>query len=107
MELVQEERFKKLDSLAAEVINECTNSHLPLITNKEDDVNMCQAIDEIREDSRNEGRSEGIEIGSINRSKEMAMKLLKKGTMPLQEISELVELPISELNAMQQQLFQN
>ena len=64
---------------------------------------MCQAIDEIREDSRNEG----IEIGSINRSKEMAMKLLKKGTMPLQEISELVELPISELNAMQQQLFQN
>lgn len=72
---------------------------------------MCQGIDKIREDSRNEGRSEGriegIEIGSINRSKEMAMKLLKKGTMPLQEISELVELPISELNAMQQQLFQN
>jgi len=107
LELVQEERFKKLDSLAAEVINECTNSHLPLIANKEDDVNMCQAIDEIREDSRNEGRTEGIEIGSINRSKEMAMKLLKKGTMPLQEISELVELPISELNVLQQQLFQN
>ena len=101
LELVQEERFKKLDSLAAEVINECTNSHLPLTITKED-VNMCQAIDEIREDSRNEGRSEGriegIEIGSINRSKEMAIALLKENVFTINKIAELTKLSIEEIN---------
>ena len=100
LELVQDERFQSIDLLAAEVINECTNSHLPLIaTNDEEDINMCQAIDEIREDSRNEG----IEISR----KEMAIKLLQKGIMPLQEIAELVELPIDEINQLQETMLQN
>ena len=97
LELVQEERYKSLDSLAANVINVCTNSKLPLTTNQEDDVNMCQAIDEIREDSRNEGRNEG----SNNARKEMALKLLQKGTMSLPEIAELTELPLAEIEALQ------
>ena len=50
---------------------------------------MCQAIDEIREDSRNEER------------KEMAIALLKKKIMPLSEIAELTKLPLEEIEALQ------
>ena len=103
LELVQEERFKKLDLLAAEVINECTSSHLPLTTDNKEDVNMCQAIDEIREDSRNEG----IEIGTVNSRKEMAIALLKDKIYPLNKIAELTKLSVEEINALQETLLQN
>ena len=95
LELVQNKRFQSIDLLAAEVINECTNSHLPLTTDNKEDVNMCQAIDEIREDSRIEAR------------KEMAIALLKKNIMPLAEIAELTKLSVEEVNALQETLMQN
>lgn len=95
LELVQEERFKKLDSLAAEVINECTNSHLPLITDNKEDVNMCQAIDEIREDSRIEAR------------KEMAIALIKEKVFTNSKIAELTKLSIEEINQLQNDHLQN
>ena len=56
---------------------------------------MCQAIDEIREDSRIEAR------------KEMAIALLKKNIMPLAEIAELTKLSVEEVNALQETLMQN
>ena len=99
LELVQERRFQTLDHLAADVINACTNSKLPLTTNEEDDVNMCQAIDEIREDSRNEGRAE--------ERKEMAIALLKDKIYPLNKIAELTKLSIEEISALQQEHLQN
>ena len=72
---------------------------------------MCQAIDEIREDSRNEGRSEGriegIEIGSINRSKEMAIALLKENVFTINKIAELTKLSIEEINQLQNEHLQN
>ena len=95
LELVQEERVKKLDSLAAEVINECTNSHLPLITDNKEDVNMCQAIDEIREDSRIEAR------------KEMAIALIKEKVFTNSKIAELTKLSIEEINQLQNDHLQN
>ena len=60
---------------------------------------MCQAIDEIREDSRNEGRDE--------RSKEMAIALLKDKIYPLNKIAELTKLSIEEINALQENIVQN
>ena len=99
LELVQERRFQTLDHLAADVINACTNSKLPLTANEEDDVNMCQAIDEIREDSRNEGRAE--------ERKEMAIALLKDKIYPLNKIAELTKLSIEEISALQQEHLQN
>ena len=99
LELVQEPRFQSLDLLAAEVINECTNSHLPLNITKGDDVNMCEGIEQIREDSRNEGRDE--------RSKEMAAALIKKNIMSLAEIAELTKLSIEEINQLQHKQLQN
>lgn len=93
LELLQKPRFHNLDPLAAEIINECTHSHLPLKSDNKGEINMCQAIDEIREDSRNEGIS-------FSR-KEIAVSLLKKNIMSVEEIAELTKLPIDEINQLQ------
>ena len=54
---------------------------------------MCQAIDEIREDSRNEGIQQ--------KAKEMALKLLKDNLYSLEKIAELTDLPLAEIEALQ------
>ena len=99
LELVQEPRFQSMDLLAAEVIDVCTNSNLPLITNKEDDVNMCEGINQIRENSRIEGRNE--------ERKEMAIALLKENVFTISKIAELTKLSIEEINALQETTMQN
>lgn len=98
LELLQKPRFHTLDPLAAEIINQCTHSQLPLKSDTKGEIDMCQAIDEIREDSRNEGRDE--------RSKEMAVSLLKDNIYPLDKISTLTKLPMAEIHRLQQELIQ-
>ena len=97
LELVQEPRYQALDPLAAQIINECTNSRLPLHLTHKEDISMCQAIDEIREDSRNEG----IEIGISKERKEMAVSLLKENVFTNDKIAELTKLPLEEIEALQ------
>ena len=53
-----EQRFKNLERSAAEIINAATNSKIKLEQGKET-VDMCLAIQEMREESRNKGRDEG------------------------------------------------
>ena len=57
--LTSEQRFKSLERSAAEIINVATNSKIKFEQGKET-VDMCLAIQEMREESRNEGRIEGI-----------------------------------------------
>lgn len=101
-DLLREPKYQALDPLAAEVINICTNAGLTLQSDDKEDVNMCKAIDEMREDSRNEGRNEGIEIGR----KEMAAALLKEKIFTGEKIAELTKLSIEEIQQLQQQLAQ-
>ena len=54
---------------------------------------MCQAWDEHYEDGRNEGRDE--------RSKEMAVSLLKENVFTNDKIAELTKLPLEEIEALQ------
>lgn len=98
-ELLQEPHYQALDPLAAEVINTCTNAGLTLQSNNKEDINMCKAIDEMREDSRNEG----IEIGINTTRKEMAVALLKEKTFANDKIAELTKLSIEEIQQLQQQ----
>lgn len=97
--LLQEPHYQALDPLAAEVINTCTNAGLTLQANDKEDINMCKAIDEMREDSRNEG----IEIGANTTRKEMAAALLRKNIMPLEDLAELTKLSVEEIQQLQQQ----
>ena len=62
---------------------------------------MCQAWNEHYEDGRNEGITIGLDKGRDERSKEMAMALLKKDILPLAEIAELTKLPLTEVEALQ------
>lgn len=56
--LITEQRFKSLERSAAEIINVATNSKIKFEQGKET-VDMCLAIQEMREEGRNEGRIEG------------------------------------------------
>jgi predicted transposase YdaD len=59
-----EQRFKNLERSAAEIINAATNSKIKLEQGKET-VDMCLAIQEMREESRIKGRDEGRNEGRI------------------------------------------
>jgi hypothetical protein len=57
--LKTDRRFKSVERRAVEIINAATNSKIKFEQGKET-VDMCLAIQEMREESRNEGRIEGI-----------------------------------------------
>ena len=59
------------------------------VTIKNSESDLCQAIDEIREDSRNEGRNE------------IAVSLLKENVFTNDKIAELTKLPLEEIEALQ------
>ena len=54
---------------------------------------MCKALDDMREDARNEG----IELGEQNALRTMANRLLLDGTLTIEKIAELTDLPVAEL----------
>ena len=54
----ESQRFKNVERSAAEIINAATNSKIKIDQGKET-VDMCLAIQEMREESRIEGRNEG------------------------------------------------
>jgi len=58
--LKTEQRFKYVERSAAEIINAVTNSKIKIEQGKET-IDMCLAIQEMKEESRNEGRNEGIQ----------------------------------------------
>ncbi|MDE6219187.1 MAG: Rpn family recombination-promoting nuclease/putative transposase [Lachnospiraceae bacterium] len=75
-----EQRFKNVERSAVEIINAATNSNMKIDEGKET-IDMCLAIQEMREESRlegrkegrNEGRNEGEIIGAITFAKELGV----------------------------------
>lgn len=59
-----EQRFKSVERDAAEIINAATNSNMKIDKGKES-VDVCIAIQEIREEGKMEGKMEGIIEGAI------------------------------------------
>ena len=99
--LMHSDEYAALDKAAIRVINAFTHLKLkPHYIDKEES-NMCQAWDEHYEDGRNEGITIGLDKGRDERSKEMALALLKKDILPLAEIAELTKLPLTEIEALQ------
>lgn len=73
-ELVQNnERFRHLDPLVANIVNDVTKSGLNIKPNEKGEVDMCIAIAEMQEDSKAEGRVEGLVEGE-----DRAMALMQK-----------------------------
>jgi len=103
-ELLQKPHYQALDPLAAEVINVCTSAGLTLQARDKEDVNMCKAIDEMREESHANGLREGLTEGRNERSKEMAVALLKEKIFSSEKIANLTQLTVQEIEQLKEQL---
>ncbi len=67
-------RFRSVDSETASLINTITGSRLKFDT-REEKVDMCKAIDDMRKESKEEGRSEGIESNRLESIRNLMVSL--------------------------------
>ena len=85
------ERFVRMNPETAELINLITDSKLKL-TVEEGTVNMCQAIQQMRERSKAAGLAEGKVEGRL----ETLVSLWKKNRLTLEEAAEEAEMTVDE-----------
>jgi hypothetical protein len=93
--LTHDNRFKLVDRKAARVMNTVTNLKLK-VEEKEGEMDMCQAIEEMMNDKFNDGFSDGFNEGHNEANISIALNMLKK-KYSIEEISELLELPIEKI----------
>ena len=77
-----------MDADAARVIRTITNTPVE-IPEEEERVDMCKGIEELMEDSRQEGRKEGEASGALRKAKETACALAAMG-LPKEQIASAV-----------------
>ena len=99
-----------MDPESVGLINAVTSSDLKIVVNEEGKVDVCTAIDEMRKESRNEGRIEGkiegrregkIEgrrEGKIEGSLETLIHLVQKGLISLYDAALEAELTPDEFS---------
>ncbi len=96
--------FHSLELKAARVIDSITGLNLQF-KEKERSVDMCQAVKEMCDDARAEGRSEGLNIGLVKGRQEqsllMAQRMLKDPRFSLEDIANFSGLPIEEVRKLQ------
>lgn len=94
------EKLKYLDARAAMVINSVTKLNIKLNKEESGEVNMCQAIDEMMEDSRllgvSQGISQGIDRGIEYNMINLIIKKLQKGK-PVEIIADELEYEIQDI----------
>ncbi len=83
--LKTEQRFRSVERSAVEIINAATNSKMKIDEGKES-VDMCLAIQEMREESRIEGRNEGRCEGRNEGELEGAITFAKELGIPKEEV---------------------
>ena len=88
----EDESYSHISRKTADMINIVTGSELEYETGK-DEVNMCKAIQGIKEDARLEGRLEGARENSI----ETAKKVLALGKLTLEEVALIYNLSIDDV----------
>ena len=99
-----------MDPESVGLINAVTSSDLKIVVNEEGKVDVCTAIDEMRKESRNEGRIEGkiegrregkIEgrrEGKIEGSLETLVHLVQKGLISLYDAASEADLTPDEFS---------
>ena len=108
IEVEEDGAFRKVDRKAARLMSSVTGSDMQF-DEKEEAVDMCLAIDEIREDARKEGISqglgqrlsqglkEGLLQGTLQAATETARRMLLAGKYALEDIAEISRLEISKV----------
>ena len=105
--LQEDQRFSELERNAALVIQATTKTELNIKPNAEV-VDMCEAIRQMMESSKQQGvlqgmqqgRQEGIQQGEHNMQLRIARQMLA-AKLPLQQISEMTALSVNELQKLQ------
>ena len=87
----ENDRFRSVDSETASLINTVTGSRLKFDI-REEKVDMCKAIDDMRKESKEEGRSEGIESNRLE-SIRIVMERLK---YTAQQAMEFLKIPSAD-----------
>jgi hypothetical protein len=98
--LEENEKFHHLDRESADLLNTVTNSNLEFEEGKEE-VDVCTAVKEMREESKLEGRQEGINESRI----QFAKNLLKDGSMTTDKIAKMAMLPLSKVKELEKEMF--
>lgn len=88
--------FRSLELKAARVIDSITGINLRF-TETEGIVNMCQAVQEICDDARAEGRTEGLQ----EQAKITAQRMLQDSRFSPEDISKYSGLPLTEVLKLQ------
>ena len=97
-------RFLSVEQKASQVIKIMTGSEFK-IDEKEEEVNMCKALEDLKEEGREEGRKEGREegrkegrqAGIKSAERKFVRKLLAKKQFTYEEISDMTDVSVDEI----------
>jgi hypothetical protein len=95
--------YKNISRRTANMINIVTGSKL-VIDNGKEKVDMCKAIQEMREDARLEGRNEGRSEGARDANTETAKKVIALGKLSFDEIAVICNLTPEEVQKLAEEM---
>ncbi len=96
MDLVnRNHKYQNLDKLAAQAISVCTNVDFK-VPDGEELVDVCKAIEDIKDESRDEGREE--------ERHNTAVRMIKAGKLSLEEIADYLALPLANVKEIKNSL---
>lgn len=99
----EDETYRHISRRTANMINVVTGSQLKLQSGKES-IDMCEAIENLRNDAIAEGERRGLIEGKIKGAKEEAVnianRLIEHGSMTLEEISLMTGLSFDEVRSL-------
>ena len=87
------ERFQHVDPDAAHLIYAALNINIP-IHKTQKEINMCQAVEEWKQELLDEGYANGEKAGIDKSKAQIAKNMLNAGNFTLQQIAALTELPL-------------
>ena len=87
----ENDRFRSVDSETASLINTITGSRLKFDT-REEKIDMCKAIDDMRKESKEEGRTEGHELTHLKDIR----ALMRRLKYTAQQAMDLLEIPTTD-----------
>ena len=92
-------RFQHMDPDAVNLIKTALNINIKIDLNQKE-INMCQAVEEWRQEIWDEGKKEGRKEGYNEGKCTIASNMLNKGQFSLIEIATLTELPLQTIQAL-------
>ena len=91
--------YESLSTTAALVLNSCAGMGIK-INQKEEKMNMCKAIQEIRQEGVEKGRAEGEVRGEYNTKVATARNFLAMGVLSIEQIAQGTGLSVGEVAAL-------